>query len=169
MDGEVKFYVVYYIWRSDRNTVVEEIGLEVPKFCSLQFRLCTLSQQTDFSFWAWCCSRHHAHVKMALSLFHKGLKFLTFVNWEVHDELSPFPAFFYLLNSCSFILSIFIYTCIYMFLLQIRSLIFFIVHCTIKIIMYSKIPQLRPPKIKTNSPLKSVFKKFQSFFLCFLH
>ena len=35
--------------------------------------------------------------------------------------------------------------------------------------IYSKIPLLRPAKIKTNSPLKSVsvFKKFQSFFLCF--
>ena len=31
--------------------------------------------------------------------------------------------------------------------------------------IYSKIPLLRPPKIKTNSPLKSIFKKFQSFFL----
>ena len=30
---------------------------------------------------------------------------------------------------------------------------------------YSKIPLLRPPKIKTNSPLKSIFKKFHSFFL----
>ena len=29
--------------------------------------------------------------------------------------------------------------------------------------MYSKIP----PKIKTNFPLKSRFKKLQSFFLCF--
>ena len=32
--------------------------------------------------------------------------------------------------------------------------------------LYSKIPLLRPPKSKTNSPLKSIFKKFQSFFLC---
>ena len=32
--------------------------------------------------------------------------------------------------------------------------------------LYSKIPLLRPPKIKTNSPLKSTFKKCQSFFLC---
>ena len=32
--------------------------------------------------------------------------------------------------------------------------------------IYSKIPLLRPPKIKTNSPLKSIFKKCQSFFLC---
>ena len=27
--------------------------------------------------------------------------------------------------------------------------------------IYSKIPLLRPPKIKTNSPLKSIFKKCQ--------
>ena len=32
--------------------------------------------------------------------------------------------------------------------------------------MYSEIPLLRPPKFKTNSPLKSIFKKFQSFFRC---
>ena len=31
---------------------------------------------------------------------------------------------------------------------------------------YSEILLLRPPKIQTNSPLKSIFKKFQSFFLC---
>ena len=36
---------------------------------------------------------------------------------------------------------------------------------------YSKIPLLRPPKVKTISPLKSIFEKCQSFFLfvCFLH
>ena len=32
--------------------------------------------------------------------------------------------------------------------------------------MYSKIPLSRSPKIKTNYPLNSIFKKFQSFLLC---
>ena len=36
----------------------------------------------------------------------------------------------------------------------------------LKQLIYSKIPLLRPPKIKTTSPLKSIFKRCQSFFLC---
>ena len=35
-----------------------------------------------------------------------------------------------------------------------------------KMTEYSKILLLRPPKIKTNSPLKSIFKKCESFFWC---
>ena len=34
------------------------------------------------------------------------------------------------------------------------------------LLRYSKIPLLRPPKVKTNSTLKSIFKKLQSFILC---
>ena len=40
------------------------------------------------------------------------------------------------------------------------------VYSVVKFNKYSKIPLLRPPKIRTNSPLKSIFKKCQSFFLC---
>ena len=47
-----------------------------------------------------------------------------------------------------------------------RKLFLFLVIYPKKRKIYSKIPLLRPPKIETNSPLKSIFKKCQSFFLC---